>query len=414
MALASASRYSDPFGRYYTRGGAAQVLVSAMGAAPKGVVIELGAGDGALVDEASRRWVGARFITVDIDKNAGSCRLPEKASSCFSHHVADALDAKLAQKIGLDVGTAHSGLCNPPYIRPKWRQHFAQILEEAGLSGVYPHIKSVPADILFIAQNLRFLRPGGKLGLILPDGIIAGEKSEALRHALTTAHRLERVVELPRRMFHGTEAKAYVVVLTKQGKPAEKIALQRLAADGSLSRALALPVERASARLDYSFHCTPHREEPGRGKSRGLVTLRALGATVARGSISSSERSGCTFPVFHTTDFRGAGAGVPRPFQLSKADALHANVVLAEPGDILVARVGRNLEDKVAVVSRGRVALSDCILRIRVKPERQATVLQFFSGSTGRLALEAASHGVGARFVTIDALLDMAIPGCSA
>lgn len=74
---------------------------------------------------------------------------------------------------------AHSALCNPPYIRPGWRSHFGQILEDAGLSGVFPHIKCVPADILFIAQNLRFLRPSGKLGLILPDGIIAGEKCGA-------------------------------------------------------------------------------------------------------------------------------------------------------------------------------------------------------------------------------------------
>lgn len=406
MALATASRYSDPYGRYYTRGGAAEVLVSAMGRAPKGVVIDLGAGDGALVGEASRRWTGARFITVDIDQNAGSSRLSEQANSCFSHHVADALDAQLAQKIGLDVGAAHSALCNPPYIRSGWRSHFGQILEDAGLSGVFPHIKCVPADILFIAQNLRFLRPGGKLGLILPDGIIAGEKCGALRHALTKAHRLERVIELPRRMFHGTEAKAYVVVLTKQGKPADAIALQRLEADGSLTGTLDLAVGEATSRLDYSFHCAPAQSLPNR---RGRATLRDLGATVARGSFSSSERNACEFPVFHTTDF--TGAGVPRAFQLSKARAATIDALFAEPGDILVARVGRNLEEKVAVVERGRVALSDCILRIRVAPEMQKYVLNFFNSEAGRLALQTASHGVGARFVTRDALLDMVIPG---
>lgn len=406
MTLATASRYSDPYGRYYTRGCAAEVLVSAMGRAPKGVVIDLGAGDGALVSEASRRWTGARFITVDIDQNAGSSRLPEQINSCFSHHVADALDAQLAQKIGLDVGAAHSALCNPPYIRPGWRSHFGQILEDAGLSGVFPHIKCVPADILFIAQNLRFLRPGGKLGLILPDGIIAGEKCGALRNALTTAHRLERVIELPRGMFHGTEAKAYVVVLTKQGKPADAIELQRLEADGSLTGTVDLAVNEASSRLDYSFHCALAQNL---SNHRGRATLRELGATVARGSFSSSERYACEFPVFHTTDF--TGAGVPRAFQLSKTRAATINALFAEPGDILVARVGRNLEEKVAVVERGRVALSDCILCIRVAPEMQKDVLNFFTSEAGRLALQAASHGVGARFVTQDALLDIVIPG---
>jgi type I restriction enzyme M protein len=409
MALATASRYSDPYGRYYTRGGAAEVLVSAMGRAPKGVVIDLGAGDGALVGEASRRWTGASFVTVDIDQNAGSSRLPEQASSSFSHHVADALDAQLAQKIGLDVGAAHSALCNPPYIRPRWLNHFGQILEDAGLSGVFPHIKCVPADILFIAQNLRFLRSGGKLGLILPDGIIAGEKCGALRHALTTAHRLERVIELPRRMFHGTEAKAYVVVLTKQGKPTNAITLQRLQADGSLTGTLDLPIDEAISRMDYSFHCAPAQDAP---KRCGRATLRDLGATVARGSFSSSERSACDFPVFHTTDF--TGTGVPRAFQLSESRAKTIDALFAEPGDILVARVGRNLEEKVAVVERGRVALSDCILRIRVASELHTEVLKFFNSQPGRLALQTASHGVGAKFITREALLDMVIPGCRA
>lgn len=409
MALATASRYSDPYGRYYTRGNAAEVLVSAMGHAPQGVVIDLGAGDGALVGEASRRWSGVRFITVDIDQNAGSSRLPEQANSTFSHHVADALDAQLAQKIGLDVGVAHSALCNPPYIRPRWRSHFGEILEDAGLSGVFPHIKCVPADILFIAQNLRFLRSGGKLGLILPDGIIAGEKCGALRNALTMAHRLERVIELPRRMFHGTEAKAYVVILTKQGTPADAITLQRLEADGSLTGTLHLPVDKAISRLDYSFHCEPARDTT---KRSDFPTLRHLGATVARGSFSSSEQRRCEFPVFHTTDF--TGSSVPKAFQLSKARAETIDALFAEPGDILVARVGRNLEEKVAVVERGRVALSDCILRIRVASELHVEVLKFFNSQAGRIALQTASHGVGAKFITRDSLLDMVIPVCPA
>lgn len=137
MRLAQSSRYSDPFGRYYTNEGVAELLVSSMGSGPSGVVIELGAGDGALVGEASRHWKTARFITVDIDRNAACSRLRDLPSAIVSHHVADALDHRLDQKIGLATGSAHTALCNPPYIKPKWRKHFGHILEEAGLSGVY-------------------------------------------------------------------------------------------------------------------------------------------------------------------------------------------------------------------------------------------------------------------------------------
>ncbi|MGS0757644.1 N-6 DNA methylase, partial [Roseateles sp. GG27B] len=195
---------------------------------------------------------------------------------------------------------AQSALCNPPYVRPKWRKHFGQILEEAGLSGVFPRISSVPADILFVAQNLRFLQSGGKLGLILPDGMIAGEKCFELRKALASSHHLERVIELPRRIFRGTDAKAYIVVLTKHGMPADEIELRRLESDGSLTGAVHLDMNRAGARMDYSFHAPRAPNESERSR---VPLLRDLVESVGRGAFSSSERKLCGFPVFHTTDF---------------------------------------------------------------------------------------------------------------
>jgi len=89
MQLAQVRRNSDPFGRYYTQGGVAKLLVSNMGASPTGVVIELGAGDGALVGEASKHWKAAQFVTVDIDKNAGTFKLPRSTDTAFSGRVLD-------------------------------------------------------------------------------------------------------------------------------------------------------------------------------------------------------------------------------------------------------------------------------------------------------------------------------------
>jgi len=405
MQLANTPRYSDPYGRYYTKAGAAKVLVAAMGEAPTGVVIELCAGNGALVGEASQQWKAAQFITVDIDKNAASSRLLGVASAAFSHHVADALDAKLPQKIGLPAGTAQSALCNPPYIKPAWQKHFGEILEEAELSGVFPQIRNVPADILFIAQNLRFLRPGGKLGLILPDGIIAGEKCSSLRQALASSHHMEKVIELPRWMFRGTEAKAYVVVLTKHGSQFDSIALQRLNNDGTLTDSVALPSERAAGRLDYSFHFSQAKQ-----KSQTIgVAIRDIAEPITRGSFSSSQRLGYEFPVFHTTDFTTNLNTVPRRFLLSRSRAAEVDGVFARAGDILVARVGRNLEEKVVMVSRGLVVLSDCVLRIRVAPQYQRLTFDFLKSEAGRAALRAASHGVGAKFITFEALLGIVI-----
>ncbi len=77
---------------------------------------------------------------------------------------------------------------------------------------------------------------------------------------------------------------------------------------------------------------------------------------------------------------------------------------LARAGDILVGRVGRNFEEKVCIVKSGTVAVSDCIFILRVAPEHQDAVFTYLKCGLGREALSFSSHGVGAKFLTTDAL----------
>ena len=406
MQLSHYPKTSDHFGRYYTDANIAALLVEAMSVRSPTKAIDLGAGSGTLVGEASRHWKGTEFITVDIDQKAGSVDLRTRCGSAFTHHIADALDKSLAEKIGLHYGEVDSALCNPPYIRPKWRKHFAEILEGAGLSHVIPKIGCVQADVLFVAQNLRFLRAGGKLGLILPDGVIAGEKYSKFRQTLATEHKLERVIELPRRVFRNTDAKAHIVVLTKQQTGNEDIKVQRLGDNGILSRPISVSADRAVARLDYSYLTSLKQAE---NRRRG-VELRFITQLITRGSYSSSQRKHLPFPVLHTTDFVDGGyTEVPRQFWLTTNAQRCAAGVFARPGDILLARVGRNLEQKVTTVTRGVVAVSDCILILRVEPKHQGRAFKYLTSTTGRSALLAASHGVGARFITIEALMSLEI-----
>lgn len=405
MQLSRTPKTSDHFGRYYTESDIANLLIESMDVRSPKLAIDLGAGSGALVGEASRHWESTEFITVDIDQKAESSELRTIRGPSFTHHTADALDRSIAEKIGLRYGDVDSGLCNPPYVRPKWRKHFGEILEDAGLSHVIPKIGCIQADVLFIAQNLRFLRAGGKLGLILPDGVIAGEKYAKLRHTLATTHRLERVIELPRRVFRNTDAKAHIVVLTKHHVVDDDIQVQQLCENGLLSQPIHLSPDRASVRLDYSYLAMQRQT----GRRRAGLTLRSITQLITRGTYSSSQRKELSFPVFHTTDFVDGSAIVPRQFWLTKEVQRFASGVLAHPGDILLARVGRNLEQKVGTVTRGTIAVSDCILVLRVEPKYRERVLSYLASAKGRAALLAASHGVGATFITMDALQSLEI-----
>ena len=399
MQVQNISTTSDTLGRYYTSSYVGTILVNSMGGPPPESVLDLGAGDGALTAAAAKKWLDATYYTVDIDKNAKSSTLPQILGSSFRHHVGDALASTVEKRLGLELGSADLAICNPPYIRPRWRKGFANILEDAGLSHVLPKFADVPAEILFIAQNLRFLRCDGRLGLIVPDGVIAGEKFAELRNALATEHCIERVIELPRGVFKKTEAKAHILVMRKSAKGPDEIKIQRLDETGGLSPELQVQRERASSRLDYSFIVSDLGNKRAKQARIGDVAI-----SLTRGSISSSQRAKCKFPVLHTTDLNPSINSVGREFSFPDASVKRTQLNLAKYGDILIARVGRNFEGKVCMVEAKAVAVSDCIFILTVASEYRQSVFTYLKSDHGQRALSCSSHGVGARFLTSDAL----------
>lgn len=399
MQVQKTSITSDTLGRYYTNSYVGTILVNSMGDTPPESVLDLGAGDGALTAAAAKKWLDATYYTVDIDKNAKSSALPQMFGGSFRHHVGDALASSVEKRLGLKLGSADLAICNPPYIRPRWRKGFANILEEAGLSHVLPKLADVPAEILFIAQNLRFLRSDGRLGLIVPDGVIAGERFAELRNALATEHCIERVIELPRGIFKKTEAKAHILVMRKSIEGPDEIQVQRLDETGTLSLELQVQRERASNRLDYSFLVS------GLGnRNAQQIRIGDVTTSLVRGSISSSQRVNCNFPVLHTTDLSPSISFAGRAFSLPGTFVKRARLNLAKRGDILIGRVGRNFEEKICMVKSGTVAVSDCIFILTVAPEYRESVFTYLKSNVGRKALSCSGHGVGARFLTSDAL----------
>ncbi|MGE4337825.1 MAG: class I SAM-dependent DNA methyltransferase [Pigmentiphaga sp.] len=400
-------QYSDPWGRYYTSAEVSRSLIERIEARQPEVVLELGSGSGSLCSAAAHRWRDARLVTVDVD------RLPPKrldaeyrgAYSKHSHFVHDALDETLSHKIGLCLGTVDVAVCNPPYIRPEWRSEFGRILEDAGLSGALVSLRDAGADLLFLAQNLRLLRRNGKLGLILPDGLIAAERFSGVRKALMRQHKVEQVIQLPRGVFKSTEAQTYLAVLSKLAGETEQVKLRQMGHDGRLSVAIEVPQDLAVKRLDYTFHARPSFQT--RRGTHQPITVGAAVTNVVRGTICSSAIAAFPAPVFHLGDFEESAGGravrvVPKRFALGERSARRTScdARLALPGDILLARVGRKLESRLALVVHGPCVISDCIFALRTTDEYRERLYRFFESEDGRLALATSAHGVAARFLS--------------
>ena len=410
--LSRQSATADSWGRYYTADWICKGLVSEMHTSPPKVILELGSGRGALATAASIKWRNAQVITVDMDHSAQSFlgALAKRKFIAHKHHVHDVLDDNLANQIGLTLGSVDLAVCNPPYVRPRWRASFGRILEDAGFSSSLKSMHDAGADLLFIAQNLRLLRKNGKLGLVLPDGLITAEKYAGVRRTLLKEHLVEQVLQLPRRVFAGTEAQTYLLVLAKNGGATDSVQLRQIYLDGSVSPSLLISSDLAQRRLDYAYHASNQDRHICR-EGKLLESIRDMSLGLTRGTVSSHQIPHFDWPIFHLGDFVSSNMVVPKRFSLSRRvlKELPARTKISMPGDLLVARIGRNLHDKVAIVQHGPCIVSDCIFTLRVGDANRKSLLAFLTSKSGRQALEATSHGVGARYLSSSDLLDIEV-----
>jgi type I restriction enzyme M protein len=381
-------------------------LVDAMGAVRPKSVIDLGCGAGALSSAAARRWSKAQLVTVDIDRHAKSsieAALATSARGRHEHFVLDALDPDLPNKILRNRKQFDASICNPPYSSAPWKRAYQKILDEAGLPVPRSQLNEFGSEAIFIAQNLRLTKSYGKIGLIVPDWVITGSRSADLRRTLLTEHGLETVIQVPPGSFYRTDAQAFIVVLTKNGGAAERVKLVRMDIGGKLQKPLFISADRVSDRLDYDFNKSLSRTVgwPAKG-----VTLRGLGAEIVRGDLSGKQARELRYSTFHTSGLERCVSSVSLP--QSKIPK-HLQFVVAEKGDILVARVDRNLHEKVALVKAGRALLTDCVFRIRVPKSKRKLVIEFLASEEGRERLRSMARGVGARMISKSCLLDIQI-----
>ena len=73
----------------------------------------------------------------------------------------------------------------------------------------------------FVNRCLEFLAPGGRLGIVLPDGVLANSSMQFVRDWILRWARLKAVISLPQETFapYGAGVKTSVMFLQKREKP---------------------------------------------------------------------------------------------------------------------------------------------------------------------------------------------------
>ncbi|MCI1012806.1 N-6 DNA methylase [Herbaspirillum sp. C7C2] len=399
---------SDSLGRYYTNAVVSQALVADLPSNSPSTVLDLGCGTGSLSFAASRRWANTNIVTVDLDCTIAQVLQEKLRESGFVgghyHMMYDALSPELATSLRREKAQPEIAVCNPPFLVPKWKRGYSAILEDVGLSSCLPAIATVDAALVFLAQNLRLLQPGGILGIIVPDSIVSADKYKNFRIELLNRYRIRSAVRLSRGSFGGTDALAHILVIENSASNGAAIALSSLNEFGVKTSSLLVEHSKAAHRLDYQFHFAE-----ANARQQGM-RLGDIAVDLRRGSLHSAQAKDVSHFVLHTTNLNSHNrgqwldfSGKSFRFPLAKSGP----VTRAEAGDIVVARVGRTAHDKVIGIGAGSVVLTDCLYRLRVSPSKQDAVLQALSSSEGRAWLELHAYGVAARQLTKSDLLNL-------
>jgi type I restriction enzyme M protein len=104
-------------------------------------------------------------------------------------------------------------LTNPPFGSLLGREAFMQI----GHFELTEGFKSVPLEVIGLERCLQFLRPGGKMAIVLPDGILANKRTQYVRDWLQKHAKIRAIISLPVETFSpfGANIKTSILFLRK-------------------------------------------------------------------------------------------------------------------------------------------------------------------------------------------------------
>ena len=377
--------------QYYTKNIYSKLLVDKIDVESPNIVLDMGVGDGSLTMAAFNKWSNAQYIALDIDEK--NCEAIRNFSPKIKIILEDGLSPRFNEKLKIKVGSVDVAICNPPYHKIKVEKFQETIFKNAYLDSCINY-HNITSDILFLANNLSLLRENGSLGIILPDGLLTRADFRTLRSDLVNNHTLRYIIQLPDRIFNKTEARTHILILTKGKSQYSSVSLLKADNYGNCIDRIEIQKYSLIERMDFNFQKWNliHRNEG--------ISLRDINAEIARGSFSHKELREANIRYFHTTNFNNN-----KFFSIEDQEYKWRNKIIAEKGDILMARVGKRCVGKLAYIEQGNILISDCVYRIRVPEIYRRLVWDLLNSSYGEEWIKVFSHGVCAQVISKGDLL---------
>lgn len=377
----------DALGRYYTKDIISTLLINNLKTIRPKRILDLGVGDASLTIAAYSRWDKAKYFATEIEPNKA---ITIKKKLAFIKVLnCDTLHPNASNKLKIKFGSIDIAICNPPYVRVENKEKYNSLFKSVECKK-FSKLLKITSEIVFFAHNLKLLKYGGELGIIVSDSLITGKDFRIFRETIFEKFNVRRIIQLPDNVFTKTEARTHIIFISKTKSENKTCELLTANIRGELSEKILVAKELLIDRMDYQFH------KANVYALTGTKTLKQIGGVIARGKFSYKELRQSKLSFFHSVHFKDNNINICFDRPVAKRHHSYS----ANEGDILMCRVGKRIVGRVAIVKFGRVVHSDCIYRISVPKRYRQVLLKSFRSEEGKAWLKAFAHGVCSQVIS--------------
>ena len=345
--------------------------------------LDLGIGDGALSKAVLRRWPQICIDAIDVDDDICNNTMLKKYN--INIQQGDVLNV---EDINLSNNSYELAICNPPYKRIKHDNKYRELFNEANLNECNEQ-KCISADIIFVAVNLKLLKPNGILAIIVPDGLLTRKDYKPFRHAIISRHRIIQVIQLPERAFSKTEARTHIVIIEKNGNTNDYVPISNMNQDGVINETINIARTVLFNRMDFSY-CKWVKLS----SKEQHYQFDNISYEIKRGGISYKNLKMSRLNFLHSNSYSNNACLLLPSYEYT------INKVTAKAGDIIMCRVGKRCVGKIAFIESGTILLSDCLFKITVPYKYQKELFKELQSLESKEWISINAHGVCSKVIS--------------
>lgn len=315
------------YSKFYTPPEIADLLVRQLKLPAPLEIVDICCGSCNLLHAGRKRWPKAKLTGVDVI-----------AQPCA--------DVTFVKSDGRKFALEHLGqyplvLANPPFDFVKSKREFPQLFE-----ALPRNCNTSRLEVEMLLANLQLLKENGILLIIVPSTFVTAERYRNIRIFLSQNYHIQKIIHLPDDTFGSTHISSCALVI-KNEKSFRRYTNQFTVAHEkdryTISQATSISQEMIRSG-NWNGHFP--------SCSKNFFYFR-------RGNISSQYFVDKGIAILHT-----AKTSEPWKPTIRYISTPHPNAVYAEPGDIVISRIGKSA-GKWFRYGGPRILISDCLYVLR-------------------------------------------------